>query len=109
MSRTTTAFLFACMLLLAPAHALADAGPEPRPPGAAIASAHALATEAGFETLRAGGNAFDAAVTVSAVLSVVEPTFAGMGGGGYFLLHDLGYVRDGVVVAPGTLAATAAA
>src|SRR5690554_5218631 len=58
------------------------------PPGAAIASAHALATDAGFETLRAGGNAFDAAIAVSAVLSVVEPISSGLGGGGFFLLHD---------------------
>ena len=58
------------------------------PPGAAIASAHALATEAGFEVLRQGGNAFDAAVAVSAALSVVEPISSGIGGGGFFLLHD---------------------
>src|SRR5690606_41768689 len=107
MSRTTTAFLFACMLMLAPAHALADAGPEPRPPGAAIASAHALATEAGFETLRAGGNAFDAAVTVSAVLSVVEPISSGLGGGGFFLLHDAGSGRDVFVDARETSPAAA--
>ena len=52
-----------------PAAHAADAGATPaHPPGAAIASAHALATEAGMETLRQGGNAFDAAVTVSSVL-----------------------------------------
>ncbi len=58
------------------------------PPGAAIASAHALATDAGLEILRQGGNAFDAAVAVSSVLSVVEPISSGIGGGGFFLLHD---------------------
>lgn len=82
-------FLFA----LAPAIAFADAGhrhhPAPEhPPGAAISSAHTLATEAGFEVLQAGGNAFDAAVAVSAALSVVEPISSGIGGGGFFLLHD---------------------
>src|SRR5690606_37983145 len=52
---------------------------------------------AGFETLRAGGNAFDAAITVSAVLSVVEPISSGLGGGGFFLLHDARSGRDGFV------------
>ncbi|MEG3193124.1 gamma-glutamyltransferase [Lysobacter sp. D1-1-M9] len=65
-----------------------------QPPGTAIASAHALATEAGFETIRAGGNAFDAAVAVSAALSVVEPISSGLGGGGFFLLHDARNQRD---------------
>jgi gamma-glutamyltranspeptidase/glutathione hydrolase len=58
------------------------------PPGAAIASPHALATQAGLQVLRAGGNAFDAAVAVSSTLSVVEPISSGLGGGGFFLLHD---------------------
>ncbi len=62
--------------------------PANHPPGAAIASGHALATEAGFEIIRAGGNAFDAAVAVSSTLSVVEPISSGLGGGGFFLLHD---------------------
>lgn len=53
----------------------------------AIASAHPLATEAGHRILAAGGNAFDAAVTVSAVLAVVEPYSSGIGGGGFWLLH----------------------
>ena len=58
------------------------------PPGTAIASAHALATQAGFEIIQQGGNAFDAAIAVSATLSVVEPISSGLGGGGFFLLHD---------------------
>lgn len=57
------------------------------PPASAIASAHPLATEAGRQVLAQGGNAFDAAIAVAAVLGVVEPFSAGLGGGGFWLLH----------------------
>ncbi|HHH89488.1 MAG TPA: gamma-glutamyltransferase [Aliiroseovarius sp.] len=70
---------------------------------AGIASAHPLATRAGFEILEAGGNAFDAAVAVSAVLAVVEPYSSGLGGGGFWLLQRAGgkaVMIDGRETAP---------
>jgi len=76
--------VFAVAFLIATGCAFADTG---KPGRAAIASAHKLATDAGFEVLGEGGNAFDAAVAVAAALSVLEPQSSGIGGGGLFLLR----------------------
>jgi gamma-glutamyltranspeptidase / glutathione hydrolase len=52
----------------------------------AVAAAHPLATDAGFQVLDAGGTAVDAAIAVQMVLTLVEPQSSGIGGGA-FLLH----------------------
>ncbi len=52
----------------------------------AVAAANPLATQAGYDMLRAGGSAVDAAIAVQMVLALVEPQSSGIGGGA-FLLH----------------------
>ena len=51
-----------------------------------VAAANPLATEAGYQVLKAGGSAVDAAIAVQMVLTLVEPQSSGIGGGA-FLLH----------------------
>lgn len=85
LKRLPVVAMLACLWLPA-------AGWSAAPGQAAIASAHPLATRAGMEVLEAGGNAFDAAVAVSAALGVVEPFSSGLGGGGLWLLH---FAEDG--------------
>ncbi|MDH5553167.1 MAG: gamma-glutamyltransferase [Nitrosomonas sp.] len=84
---------------------LITGGSVASPHAAAIASAHELATKAGETVLAQGGNAFDAAVAVSAALAVVEPYASGIGGGGFWLLHRASdshdVMIDGRETAPG--------
>ena len=51
-----------------------------------VAAANPLATDAGYQILKAGGSALDAAVAVQMVLALVEPQSSGIGGGA-FLMH----------------------
>jgi gamma-glutamyltranspeptidase/glutathione hydrolase len=97
-----------CFVILVALPLFVSAAPAVKPKHAGIATAHTLASQAGLEILQQGGNAFDAAVAVSAALAVVEPSSSGLGGGGFWLLHrasdGFDVMVDGREVAP--LAAT---
>jgi gamma-glutamyltranspeptidase/glutathione hydrolase len=70
-------------LLLLAGPALAASRPALEAEGGMVVSSQALASEAGTEILRAGGNAIDAAIAVGYALAVVNPCCGNIGGGGF--------------------------
>src|SRR5437868_485460 len=81
---------------------IGQAAPASRPPRAvtkvqpfAIA-ANPLAAQAGFNVLKRGGSAVDAAIAIQAMLSLVEPQSSGVGGGAFMNYYD---ARTGKVTA----------
>jgi gamma-glutamyltranspeptidase/glutathione hydrolase len=67
-----------------------------------VAAANPLAVEAGYEILRKGGTAIDAAIATQLVLTLVEPQSSGIGGGAFLVYYDGKKVQafDGRETAP---------
>ncbi|MBV8141974.1 MAG: gamma-glutamyltransferase, partial [Verrucomicrobia bacterium] len=53
-----------------------------------VSSPHYLASQAGLDTLRKGGNAIDAAISAASTLSVVYPHMTGLGGDNFWLIYN---------------------
>ncbi len=75
-----------------------------------VVSAHALASAAGDEILRQGGNAIDATIATQIMLNLVEPYTTGIGGGGFLLYYNNAqhkmYGYDGRETAPAAATST---
>lgn len=62
----------------------------------AVVAPHSLASQAGLDILREGGNAIEATIAVAATLAVVYPHMTGIGGDGFWLLHAPGQAMNSI-------------
>jgi gamma-glutamyltranspeptidase/glutathione hydrolase len=112
MRRSIVLLLFVVALLfgMPAAAAVAPSGPPTSTgTGGAAASVETLATQAAIDTLKAGGNAIDAAVAAAGVLGVTEPFSCGLGGGGFMVIrtkHGKVITIDGRETAPEAMTPT---
>jgi gamma-glutamyltranspeptidase/glutathione hydrolase len=81
------ALLLATLLALGGPAARAASGPAVEAENGMVVSSQRLASQAGADILKAGGNAVDAAVAVAYAEAVVNPCCGNLGGGGFLVLH----------------------
>ena len=103
-------FVVLILATVCPPLCFAGGGMQPeRAQRGMVASVHELASQAGVEVMKAGGNAIDAAVATGFALAVVHPNAGNLGGGGFMLIRMNGgetHFLDYREKAPGKATAT---
>ncbi|MCB1105167.1 MAG: gamma-glutamyltransferase family protein [Cephaloticoccus sp.] len=92
--------LFSLLCLIAPVFAIANVPVTVTPVAGShgmVVAGHPQAAEAGLRTLKAGGNAIDAAISVSLALNVAEPYGSGLGGKLMLLYYEAATKRTYVI------------